>query len=274
MKRILSHTLGFALAISLGMTVSTPPAQAFGLPGVVVQQYVINGPGHFINDIQPLNTDGTYNVVIEIPAGTTAKYEAVKETGVIELEQRNGKPRYVQYLPYPGNYGLIPRTILPKDKGGDGDAVDVLVLGDALATGSVVRARPIAILRLLDGGEIDDKIIMAAEGSPFYSMNNLAEIESTFPGALDILRTWFISYKGYDKDGKLKLSSTGFAERVDTIQFIGDAILEFEKQFASKPPLDPDGNPYLLRHPLSKNWDVVHGYKTNETPAELVPPAK
>ena len=46
------------------------------------------------------------------------------------------KPREVKYLGYPGNYGMIPRTLLPKELGGDGDPLDVIVLGPAVERGS------------------------------------------------------------------------------------------------------------------------------------------
>ena len=84
----------------------------------------------------------------------------------------------------------------------------------------------------------------------------IAELDAKFPGVTTILQTWFTSYKGYGKDGKLMLSSTGFKDRASAIKLIGDAILDYEMSVvteADKRPLDPKGNPYLYRSPLAKN---------------------
>ena len=74
--------------------------------------------------------------MIEIPTGTTAKWEVVKPSGELRWEFDQGRPRVVRYLGYPGNYGMIPRTLLPKEEGGDGDPLDVVVLGPAVPRGS------------------------------------------------------------------------------------------------------------------------------------------
>lgn len=250
-KRI---ALQACIALALGWAMAPMPALAQDAATAHVS--VLRGEKNFLTGYDPINRDGTYNVVIEIPAGTTAKFEVDKNTGMMELEQKNGQPRYVQYLGYPGNYGLIPRTVLPKAKGGDGDPVDVLVLGPAVPRGSVVRGRAIGMLNLLDNGEIDDKIIVVMENSPFAKVRSIADLDAKFPGVTGILQAWFTSYKGYGKDGKLQLSSQGFKGRAETIKFIGDAILDYETSVvteADKRPLDPKGNPYLYRSPLAKN---------------------
>jgi inorganic pyrophosphatase len=238
--------LGWALA----------PAPAIAQDITTPHVSVIRGEKNYWSGYDPINRDGTYNVVIEIPAGTTAKYETSKETGMLELEQKNGAPRFVQYLGYPVNYGAIPRSVLLKSKGGDGDSVDVLALGPAVPRGSVVRGRVIGVLSLVDTGETDDKAVIVMENSPFAKVKSIADLDAKFPGVTTILQTWFTSYKGYGKDGKLMLSSTGFKDRAAAIKLIGDAILDFEMSAvteADKRPLDPKGNPYLYRSPLAKN---------------------
>jgi inorganic pyrophosphatase len=153
-----------------------------GASDVTAQVSILKGERNFLTGYDPHNLDGTVNAVIEISAGTTAKYETIKKTGMIELEQKNGAPRYVQYLGYPVNYGLIPRTVLPKSKGGDGDPLDALVLGAAVPTGSIVKTRPLGVLTLVDGGEKDDKIILAAENSPFAVCRDIDDLNARFPG--------------------------------------------------------------------------------------------
>ena len=250
-KRIALHA---CLAIALGYGLATVPAHAQGVATEHVS--VLRGEKNYLSGYDPINLDGTYNVVIEIPAGTTAKYETNKDTGMLELEQKGGAPRFVQYLGYPVNYGAIPRSVLLKSKGGDGDSVDVLVLGQAVPRGSVVRGRAIGVLSLNDTGELDDKAIVVMENSPFAKVKSIAELDAKFPGVTTILQTWFTSYKGYGKDGKLMLSSAGFKDRASAIKLIGDAILDYEMSVvteADKRPLDPKGNPYLYRSPLAKN---------------------
>ena len=87
---------------------------------------------NFLKDHKTFNEDGTVNVVIEIPAGISEKWEVSKTTGSLSREFYMGKPRTIDYEPYPINYGMIPRTVLPSRVGGDGDPLDVLVLGNSL----------------------------------------------------------------------------------------------------------------------------------------------
>ncbi|HQR44892.1 MAG TPA: inorganic diphosphatase [Thermoanaerobaculia bacterium] len=252
MKKNPVKTVVVVLALLLGMATGlTATAQT-----LMPQLSVLKGERNFMTGYDPVNLDGTVNVVIEIPAGTIAKYMVDIKSGMIELEQKNGLPRYVQYLGYPCNYGNIPRSILLKSKGGDGDAVDALVLGPSVPTGSVVRGRAIGMLSLIDTGEKDDKVVVVMENSPFASVRSIEELDRRFPGVTTILQTWFTSYKGRDKDGKLMLSSTGFKGRAETIRFIGDAVLDYENSVvtdADRRPLDEKGNPYLYRWPGAKN---------------------
>ena len=247
--------LGLTLSVAWGLAALPLSAVETG-QGVTLQASVLKGEKNFFTGYDTHNLDGTVNAVIEIPAGTTAKYEVSIKTGLIELEQKNGAPRFVQYLGYPCNYGNIPRTILSKSKGGDGDPVDVLILGPSLPTGALVKARPLGILSLVDGGEIDDKVILVMDNSPFSGCRSMEELEAKFPGVTTILKTWFTSYKGRDKKGNLILSSPGFKGRAEAIRLIGDAALDYERSAiteADKRPLDEKGNPRLYRWPGAKN---------------------
>ena len=252
MKKNLIKSGVVALALLLGTVLGASAVAQTLQP----QVSVLKGETNFWTGYDPVNVDGSVNVVIEIAAGTTAKYMVELKTGMIELEQKNGGPRYVQYLGYPCNYGNIPRSVLLKSKGGDGDAVDALVLGPSVPTGSVVRGRAIGMLSLVDTGEKDDKVVVVMDNTPFASVRSIGELDRKFPGVVSILQTWFTSYKGRDKDGKLFLSSPGFKGRAETIKFIGDAVLDYENSVvtdADRRPLDEKGNPYLYRWPGAKN---------------------
>lgn len=246
-------TLGLSIALLFGAAL---PQTVIGQELTTPYVSVLKGEKSYWSGYDPINRDGTYNIVIEIPAGTTAKYETNKQNGMLELEQKNGAPRFVQYLGYPINYGAIPRSVLLKSKGGDGDSVDALVLGQAVPRGAVVRGRVIGLLSLVDTGETDDKAVVVMENSPFAKVTSIADLDAKFPGVTTILQTWFTSYKGYGKDGKLMLSSNGFKGRAEAIKYIGDAILDFENSTvtdADKRALDEKGNPYLYRWPGAKN---------------------
>lgn len=248
-----SPRAAFALALALAAAAFST---ALAAQEVTPYASVLKGEADFLSGYEPINLDGTINAVVEIPAGTTAKYDTNVNTGMIELEQKDGKPRFVQYLGYPCNYGHVPRSVLLKSKGGDGDALDVCVLGMPAPTGSVVKARAVGILILLDNGEVDDKLIAVAQTGPFARVSSLADLDRRFPGVTTILQTWFTHYKGYGKDGKLQLTSPGFKGRAVAIKTIGDAVLDFETSVvteADKRSLDEKGNPYLYRWPGARN---------------------
>jgi len=138
------------------------------------------------------------NMVVEIPAGTNHKIEYNPKTDAFENDVIDGKTRVINFLPYPGNYGFIPSTMMDKERGGDGDALDVLVIGESVATGTVLAVKPIATLLLKDGGEIDTKIIAipADPSKQVISPENFQEFIVTYDAARMIIENWFLSYKG------------------------------------------------------------------------------
>ncbi|MEB3279905.1 MAG: inorganic diphosphatase [Lyngbya sp.] len=189
-------------------------------------QYTIVSPKNLISGYEPQNPDGTVNVVVEIPAGTLAKWEVSKPDGKLKWEFREGKPRVVQYLGYPGNYGMIPRSHLPKELGGDGDPVDAIVLGAAVPRGSVVPVKLIGILKLLDSGEQDDKLLGVIKDSPFFEVNSIADLDKQFPGVTTILETWFSNYKGINGE----MESKGFAEKEEALKVFNFAVEAFSER--------------------------------------------
>lgn len=180
-------------------------------------QFVYAGSGHsqqndnqynnYLSGYPAMNKNKTINAVIEIPAGSVDKWEVSKKDGSLNWELVNGKKRKVKYLGYPANYGMIPSTLLPKSIGGDGDPLDVIVLGERIERGSVIPVKLIGVLKLQDRGEHDDKIIAVPIKGDFSEIKSLSELEISYPGVMDIIKTWFINYKG-----KGKLTSTGYQE--------------------------------------------------------------
>lgn len=106
----------------------------------------------FVNPIDfPQSGDPTdVQVVIEIPAGSFTKYELDAKTGHIFVDRFQSMP-----VVYPTNYGSIPSTVGP-----DGDPLDALVITrQPVYPGALIRVRPIGIMKMIDGGDIDDKIV-------------------------------------------------------------------------------------------------------------------
>ena len=154
----------------------------------------------YIHDIEPISISGNINAVIEIPSGTHDKFEVSKDTGQIVQDIENGQPRKIKYIGYPGNYGMIPQTLLSIQLGGDGDPLDVIVLGEQLQKGSVVEVKLIGILKMLDDGEVDDKLIaVMASNSIFSRVNSFNELKNSYQGIIEILEIWFTNYKGTEK---------------------------------------------------------------------------
>lgn len=152
-------------------------------------------------NISSFSADKVLKVVIEIPAGTNKKFEYNKETRSFEVDKKNGKDRVVEFLPYIGNYGFIPSTYSDPKKGGDGDALDVLVISESSKTGTVLEVIPIAMLKLIDDGEIDYKIITVplAKEKQIISIDDYDELNQHYPEIKSIIELWFLNYNKSDK---------------------------------------------------------------------------
>lgn len=200
------------LSTAVCLAVMTTMAQAESLGGLAFSEttphttamtpkddFTIVGTEELMG-LKAFNEDGTVRAIVEIPTGTSAKWEVSKDDPkAVYWEYKNDKPRVVNYLGYPGNYGSIPGTDLPKELGGDGDPLDVIVLGQAVPRGEVVDVRVIGVLKMLDGGEQDDKLIaVLAKDSPFAHMESMAQLDAEYPGVSQIIDLWFANYKGPD----------------------------------------------------------------------------
>lgn len=178
----------------------------------------------YISGYSPTHPDGDINVVVEIPSGTTEKWEVDKETEELKLQHIEGKPRLVRYIGYPGNYGMIPQTLLPKEKGGDGDPLDVLIIGPPVARGSVQKCKLIGILKLRDRDEQDDKLIAVMSDTELYDVSDIDELEAKFPGMTEIIKIWFTHYKGQNL-----LQSSGYGDLQEARRMLEAAIQAYQE---------------------------------------------
>lgn len=177
-----------------GAATGTPGAGAG--PAAEDTARILRGERNFLTAYPAIPGEDEVHVVIEIPAGTSGKWETTKDGEAIAWELLETGPRVVRYLAYPANYGMIPRTLLPEPMGGDGDPLDVVLLGPAIPRGSVVRARPVGVLELRDTGEEDDKLLAVPLAGLFSEVRDLDGLRSGYAGVLEIIETWFASYKG------------------------------------------------------------------------------
>ncbi len=105
-------------------------------------------------------TERKFEALIEIPKGSKAKYELDKDTGLLRLD----RVLYTSTV-YPSNYGFIPRTLAD-----DGDPLDVLVLcNEIIYPMTLVTCTPIGVIKMVDGGEMDEKIIAVPVNDPNYN---------------------------------------------------------------------------------------------------------
>lgn len=149
-----------------------------------------------IHQLTPFAHPGIINVIVEISAGTSMKQAYDPVLGAIVPRILDGKPHRIEFLPYPGNYGFVPGTLMAPSSGGDGNPLDVLVLSDYVPPGTLMEVIPVAILKLLDAGQRDDKLI-AIPADPelrFLDVQDLSDLLDRFPRVLSLVEEWFTHY--------------------------------------------------------------------------------
>lgn len=180
---------------------------------------------NYLTNINAINKDGTINAIIEIPSGSVDKWEVNKKNGKLEWEIKDGIPRKVNYLGYPGNYGMIPGTLLPKGLGGDGDPLDIIILGESVKRGTVIECKIIGALKLLDNNEQDDKLIGVMKNSPFFNLESISELDSSYKDITLIIETFFSNYKGPNK-----MKSLGYIEENEAKKILDFSIEAYNNQ--------------------------------------------
>ena len=143
----------------------------------------------------------SYTAIIEIPSGTNKKMEYDYESDSFKIDQVDGQDRIIQYLPYPGNYGYLSSTLMNTSDGGDGDALDVLVIGEPMPTGTELQIIPIGVLSLLDDGEQDDKIIAVPKDDSLNVINSTTfkDFQKECNQCTKIIEIWFYNYNPRDE---------------------------------------------------------------------------
>jgi inorganic pyrophosphatase len=157
------------------------------------------------------------NGIIEIPKGSRAKYELDKQSGLLRLDRVLYSSVY-----YPANYGFIPQSYCD-----DKDPLDILVFSQVdLVPLCIVPAKVIGVMRMLDNGEADDKIIAVAAGDPSVShVNDISEMPEHF---ISEMRSFFEDYKKLEKK---TVVVEDFLGKDMAIQILNDAFKLYQEKF-------------------------------------------
>ena len=155
-------------------------------------------------------SDGV-NVIIEVSANSNVKYEMDKESGALIVDRFLHTSMF-----YPANYGFLPHTLAK-----DGDPLDALVLTRwKLTEGSVIKARPVGVLKMEDEKGMDEKIICVPAKKLDKSYENINDIEDLPGQILDEIKHFFEHYKDLEKGKWVKV--IGFENAEAAIKIIAD----------------------------------------------------
>lgn len=165
-------------------------------------------------------TPDEVNTIIEINRGSKNKYEIDKETGLIALDRVMHSAQ-----DYPYDYGFVPQTYWH-----DGDALDVIILTTfPLQPSILVRVRPIALLRMTDGGDNDDKVIAVPVDDPRWSdTKDLSDINQH---TLKEMEHFFSTYK---KIQKKEVVVSGFGDANAAKQAVTESMKLYADKFGKK----------------------------------------
>ncbi len=160
------------------------------------------------------------NGIIEIPKGSRAKYELDKESGFLKMDRVLYSAVY-----YPANHGFIPQTYCD-----DHDPLDILIISQVdIVPMCIVSAKVIGVMRMLDNGEADDKIIAVAVGDP--SVCHINDISELPPHFISEIEHFFMEYKRLEnKEVKVE----NFLGREVAIEILQDGFKMYHEYFTPK----------------------------------------
>jgi inorganic pyrophosphatase len=149
--------------------------------------------------------------LVEIPKGSRNKYEYSKDLGTYQLDRVLHSP-----MQYPGEYGFIPQTMYD-----DGDPMDIIVLmNESTFAGCAIAARPVALMRMMDDGEKDDKILAVPAEDPAF--DHIQEKDDVPPHTLKEIAHFFETYKDLE-EGK-DVDVNGWEGREKALQAVEHSV--------------------------------------------------
>jgi inorganic pyrophosphatase len=165
------------------------------------------------------NAPDIINVVIEIQKGSVNKYELDKETGRIFLDRVNGTAS----LGYPADYGYVPDTLCE-----DGDPLDALLLIDeSVLPGIVVPSRAIGVLKMVDDGEGDEKLICVAAND--VTKSHIQSLDDLGKNFKPMIEHFYSQYKAWKKDWQgTPVSFNGWGDADEAKNIIQQSIEHYQ----------------------------------------------
>lgn len=158
--------------------------------------------------------------IIEVPKGSKNKYELDKKNGMIRVDRV-----LFSSVQYPANYGFIPQTYCD-----DKDPLDILVLGqEPVYPLSIMEAIPIGVMKMIDQGEGDDKIIAVHKNDPEYNM--YTDISELPPHRMQEIKRFFLDYKQLEKK---QVQVEDLLSRAEAIKIIKDSIALYKSEILPK----------------------------------------
>jgi inorganic pyrophosphatase len=154
------------------------------------------------------------NVIIEIRKGERNKYEMNKDTGYITLDRVTPVS-----MGYPSDYGYVPNTLCD-----DGDPLDaLLIIDESVPHGVVVPARPIGVLRMVDAGEGDEKLVCVAADD--ITKDHIKEVGDLGPNFKPMVEHYYSHYKDWKRDWQgSEVSFNGWGDASEAKQVINESI--------------------------------------------------
>ena len=163
------------------------------------------------------NAPDVVNGIVEIPKNTRAKYELDKESGLLRMD----RVIYSSMI-YPENYGFIPQTYCD-----DKDPLDILILSQiAVVPMCIVSAKVIGVMRMIDHGEMDDKIIAVAEHD--MSVNHFNEVSELPNHFMRELQTFFEDYKKLENK---TVDIEDFQDAATARKIVNQSIQDYKDHF-------------------------------------------
>lgn len=171
-----------------------------------------------ISKIKVGNIPDKINAIIEIPYGSSVKYELDKESGAVFVDRVMASAVF-----YPANYGFIANTLAD-----DGDPVDILVLNEyPIQAGAVIPCRLIGVLVMEDESGMDEKLLALPTSKVDARYENIKSLDDVPKATLAKIKNFFETYKILEKDKWVKVQD--FKDTKAAVEILQKAIANYNK---------------------------------------------
>ena len=171
-----------------------------------------------ISKIKVGNIPDKINAIIEIPYGSSVKYELDKESGAVFVDRVMASAVF-----YPANYGFIANTLAD-----DGDPVDILVLNEyPIQAGAVIPCRLIGVLVMEDESGMDEKLLALPTSKVDARYEDIKSLDDVPKATLAKIKNFFETYKILEKDKGVKVQD--FKDTKAAVEILEKAIANYKK---------------------------------------------